>query len=142
MDDNTTLKWKHADRLNNLGIPFEKTTTNEVVSKLIYALSAKLSTKTLADLSHFVNQNEIPEQGTEAKRIYQEVLNTFRTPPNLIIKEGRVRALADSFDIKNISPIDSLMDSSEYINILQQPNLSYSLSPGDEDYHLGIKKNN
>lgn len=142
MDDNTTLKWKHADRLNNLGIPFEKTTTNEVVSKLIYALSAKLSTKTLADLSHFVNQNEIPEQGTEAKRIYQEVLNTFRTPPNLIIKEGRVRALADSFDIKNISPIDSLMDSSEHINILQQPNLSYSLSPGDEDYHLGIKKNN
>ncbi|MEG3764975.1 hypothetical protein [Alteromonas sp. 14N.309.X.WAT.G.H12] len=118
-DDKTTLKGRHIERSRELGIPFFLTDTVQVTRALLHALYEHLPPGTRMELTHFIEQQEMPKQGSEAKRIYQEILNVFRLPPNLISREGPVARLSGSFEVKNISPIESLMDSPSHARLLE-----------------------
>lgn len=141
-DDGPSLNAQHIRRLKDSNVPYEAVTTNQAIQMLIDKVGDLLDTRTYAELSHFVKSDELPPQGSTAKRYYQEMLNAYRMPPNLISMEGPLEALARSFQVKCSSPLENVMESESHAKIINSSDFNQRNLNSPHQKNIRINTNN
>ena len=117
-DDNNTQKKGLIDLANRIGLPISLTTTKDAITHFVDANKKVLPDRVISDLTRASLLKEAPEQGSEAKVYYQEILKQYRNPVNTFSVSGPARFLLDSFTVRNVSPVDSMLDNEVYQKFL------------------------